>query len=141
MKQLIAVLALAAGFPAAAMNEAHAQAAPSGINNIETVVVIYAENRSFENLYGNFPGANGLQNVTPANSMQIDRDGSALKKLPPVLDGLTAKGPPPPLPQRETDPLPNKPFAIADPNGFNTPLGVTMRDLWHLFYQNQMQIN
>ncbi len=27
---------------------------------IDTVVVIYAENRSFDNLYGNFPGADGL---------------------------------------------------------------------------------
>ena len=31
---------------------------------IDTVVVIYAENRSFDNLYGNFPGANGLANAS-----------------------------------------------------------------------------
>ena len=37
--------------------------------------------------------------------------------------------------------LPNAPFAIDDPKGFNTPLGVTTRDLWHRFYQNQMQID
>jgi len=39
------------------------------------VVVIYAENRSFDNLYGGFPGANGLQNLTPAQYAQVDRDG------------------------------------------------------------------
>jgi phospholipase C len=37
--------------------------------------------------------------------------------------------------------LPNKPFAIDDPDGFNTPLGVVTHDLWHRFYQNQMQID
>ena len=30
------------------------------LDQIENVVVIYAENRSFDNLYGTFPGANGL---------------------------------------------------------------------------------
>ena len=29
-------------------------------DDIHTIVVIYAENRSFDNLYGTFPGANGL---------------------------------------------------------------------------------
>ena len=33
------------------------------------------------------------------------------------------------------------PFAIDDPKGFNTPLSVTTHDLWHRFYQNQMQID
>ncbi len=39
-----------------------------GINEVKNVVVIYAENRSFDNLYGNFPGANGLQNVTATSA-------------------------------------------------------------------------
>lgn len=127
-------------------DEARAQApgpdiAKPDIAKIETVVVIYAENRSFDNLYGSFPGANGLANVTPANSTQVDRDGSVLKELPPVWDGLTAKGVTPVVTQAQTEHLPNKPFAIDDPNGFNTPLGVTTHDLWHVFYQNQMQIH
>ncbi|HEY7998570.1 MAG TPA: alkaline phosphatase family protein, partial [Pseudolabrys sp.] len=78
MKRSIALLALlAAGLPAAAV-----AAQTQGINAIETVVVIYAENRSFDNLYGSFPGANGLQNVTPESFTQIDRDGSEFKELP-----------------------------------------------------------
>ena len=64
-----------------------------------------------------------------------------LKELPPVWDGLTAKGVTPAVTQAQTEHLPNKPFAIDDPKGFNTPLGVVTHDLWHLFYQNQMQIN
>jgi acid phosphatase len=104
-------------------------------------VVIYAENRSFDNLYGSFPGANGLQNATPANSRQVDRDGSPLKELPPAWGGLTGKGITPPVTEAQTAHLANKPFAIDDPSGFNTGLNVTTRDLWHLFYQNQMQID
>ena len=88
------------------------------------MVVIYAENRSFDNLYGSFPGANGLQNVTPANSTQRDRDGSVLKELPPIWNGLTAKGVTPPVTQAQTEHLPNQPFAIDDAKGFNTPLSV-----------------
>ena len=112
-----------------------------GINNIETVVVIYAENRAFDNLYGSFPGANGLQNVKAEDAMQRDRDGSVLSELPPIWGGLTAKGVTPPVTEAQTQHLPNKPFAIDDPNGFNTPPSVATRDLWHLFYQNQMQID
>ena len=40
-------------------------ASGAGIESIENIVVIYAENRSFDNLYGSFPGANGLSRVTP----------------------------------------------------------------------------
>ena len=94
---------------------------PSGVANIDTVVVIYAENRSFDNLYGAFPGANGLQNVTPENSMQLDRDGTELKELPPVWGGLTAKGVTPAVTQAQTEHMPAKPFAIDDPNGLQYP--------------------
>ena len=111
------------------------------LNKIETVVVIYAENRSFDNLYGHFPGANGLQNVTPDMVRQLDRDGTPLKELPPVWGGLTAPGVVPPVTQAQTEHLPNALFAIDDPKGFNQSLAVTTKDLWHRFYQNQMQIN
>src|SRR5690242_11832896 len=93
----------------------------AGIEDIATIVVIYAENRSFDNLYGSFPGANGLSQAAPAGYTQLDRDGSVLKELPPVWDGLTAKGVVPPVTQAQTEHLPNTPFAIDDPKGFNTP--------------------
>jgi acid phosphatase len=140
MQRFFALPAILAASPLG-IGAALAQDARSGINNIETVVMIYAENRSFDNLYGHFPGANGLANVTPANSMQVDRDGSVLRELPPAWDGLTAAGVTPLVTQAQTEHLPNKPFAIDDRNGFNTPLRVITRDLWHRFYQNQMQIN
>ncbi len=141
MRSAITRLAVAACLSVAATGLARAQPAPAGIGQIDTVVVIYAENRSFDNLYGSFPGANGLKNVTEANSVQRDRDGSVLRELPPIWAGLTAKGVTPAMTKAETEHLPNKPFAIDDPQGFNLALGVVTRDLWHLFYQNQMQID
>ncbi|MDR5809517.1 acid phosphatase [Caballeronia sp. LZ019] len=111
------------------------------IGSVKNVVVIYAENRSFDNLYGGFPGANGLQNVTAASAQQLDRDGSVLPTLPKIWSGLTATGVTPAIGEAMTANLPNAPFAIDDPNGFNTPLSVTTRDLYHRFYENQMQID
>jgi phospholipase C len=43
--------------------------------------------------------------------------------------------------QAQSEHLPNAPFAIDAPKGFDTPLSVTTHDLWHRFYQNQMQID
>jgi acid phosphatase len=60
--------------------------------------------------------------------------------LPPVWGGLTEKGVVPVVTPAQTENLPNTPFAIDDSKGFNLPLGVATRDLWHRFYQNQMQI-
>ena len=125
--KLGAVLALALGTlicGAEATRAAGPEGIPAGLGNIETIVVIYAENRSFDNLYGSFPGANGLPGLTPAQLQQLDRDGTVLKELPPVWDGLTAKGVVPPVTQAMTEHLPNMPFAIDDPKGFNTPLSV-----------------
>ena len=56
---------------------------------ITTIVVIYAENRAFDNLYGNFPGAAGVGQVVDASGHplpryvpQADRNGSVLPSLP-----------------------------------------------------------
>jgi phospholipase C len=119
----------------------NAQQVPSTLDSIQTIVVIYAENRSFDNLYGGFPGANGLQNVNVTTAGQLDRDGRTLSELPPIWGGLTAKGVTPVITQAQTEHLPNAPFRIDDPTGFHTRLNVTTHDLWHRFYQNQMQID
>src|SRR5258708_8168315 len=73
--------------------------------------------------------------------MKRDSDGSVLKELARVWGGLTAKGIPPAITEAQTQHLANAPFAIDDSQGFNAPLNVVTRNLWHLFYQNQMQIN
>jgi len=105
----------------------------AGLNRIEHIVVIYAENRSFDNLYGMFPGANGIASATPAQYTQVDRDGTPLTTLPPVWKG---KEPDPAFPRD----LPNRPFRI-DAAPVNLPLSTKTRDLIHEFYRNQEQIN
>src|SRR6266852_6863481 len=107
--------------------------ATEGLARIEHILVIYAENRSFDHLYGLFPGANGLANATPSQYMQVDRDGKVLARLPAVWNGKSAS------PDFPTD-LPNKPFRIDAPP-ISRPLSVPSRDLVHRFYQNVEQIN
>jgi acid phosphatase len=144
MKHATTLAAIVAAVPClcSPVGAADAPAKPPGvIGQIDTIVVIYAENRSFDDLYGSFPGANGLANASKASLTQLDRDGSALKELPPIWTGLTAKGVEPVINEAQTAHLANKPFAIDDPKGFNQPLSVITRDLWHVFYQNQMQID
>ncbi|HET7848518.1 MAG TPA: acid phosphatase [Pseudolabrys sp.] len=141
-KSAALLMLVAAGLAAVAPGNARAQGTPpSGLDSVQNIVVIFAENRSFDNLYGSFPGANGLSNATPESMTQLDRDGSVLKVLPPVWNGLTAKGVTPAVTQAQTENLPNKPYAIDDPGGFNVSLGVITQNMVHRFYQNQMQIN
>jgi phospholipase C len=110
-----------------------ANPAGTGLARIEHIVVIYAENRSFDNLYGLFPGANGIANATPAQYTQVDNDGKPFATLPPVWKG---KDPDPAFPRE----LPNRPFRIDAPP-VNLPLSAPTPDLVHKFYQNQDQIN
>jgi acid phosphatase len=111
------------------------------LDRIKNIVVIYAENRGFDNLFGLFPGANGIQNALAAYVPQKDFDGSTLPVLPPTWGGMTAAGQPQTITQAQTMNLPDKPFQIDDPAGFNLPISVTTRDLVHRFYNNQTQIN
>ncbi|MGY2327849.1 acid phosphatase [Pseudomonas sp. SDT2931_S440] len=115
---------------------------------VKTVVVIYAENRSFNNLFADFPGVEKpLSALAPADYQQRDRDGSLLSTLPPTWGGVLQIGPQTvdgvtyPSEVQYQENLPNAPFALKGPNGEDQPLSLVTRDLWHVFYQNQMQIN
>jgi acid phosphatase len=120
--------------------------------NVDTIVVIYAENRAFDNLYGNFPGARNLSEVLdaagrplPAYYPQIDRDGSVLPALPPSWGGVTGSGYNPVVTQQQSVGLPNAPFSIE--HGYTPQSRITLstssvtRDLWHRFFEHQMQID
>jgi acid phosphatase len=120
------------------------------LDAIDTVVVIYAENRAFDTLYGLFPGANGIPGRNPASrgaaAPQKDFDGSVLPVLPPAWGGLTAGGQPVTITQAQTTGLPNAMFQLDDPKGIGSsgvvaPQDVITRDLVHRFYNNIMQIN
>jgi acid phosphatase len=119
---------------------------------VATIVVIYAENRAFDNLYGNFPGARGLSDVVdsdgrplPAYVPQRDRDGTVLPTLPQVWGGVTASGYTPVVTQAQSAGLPNAPFSIE--RAFTPQSQVTLstsvvtRDLYHRFFEHQMQID
>jgi acid phosphatase len=119
---------------------------------ITTIVVIYAENRTFDNLYGNFPGAAGLGDVIDAAGRpssgyvpQVDRNGSVLPILPPAWGGVTASGYAPVITQAQSAGQPNVPFAME--RAFTTQSGVALtasavtRDLNHRFFEHQMQID
>jgi acid phosphatase len=110
-------------------------------SSIDTVVVIYAENRSFDNLYGLFPGANGIKNALkdPALYTQLDRDGSVLPHLPGVGTASDKNA----SAWSFVSTLPNQPFQINALPGGTPGVGaaVSSPDLVHRFYNNQMQIN
>ena len=115
---------------------------------VKTVVVIYAENRSFNNLFADFPGVEKpLSALSAADVQQRDRDGSLLTSLPPAWGGVLQVGPQSvdgvtyPSEVQFQENLPNAPFALKGPNAEDLPLSLVTRDLWHVFYQNQMQIN
>ena len=115
--------------------------------HIKTVVVIYLENRSFNNLFANFPGTSEpLSEVSAASAMQKDRNGQPLAELPKIWGGLIQKeqnlgGKKYLIDENKITNMPNAPFALHDGDGNPLPEGLVTRDLCHLFYQNQMQIN
>lgn len=79
---LSAVTALAASLFVTACGSAPvASADDAKLQRIRNVVVIYAENHSFDNLYGLFPGANGISRATPEQMTQLDHDGKPLPEL------------------------------------------------------------
>ena len=115
---------------------------------VQRIVVIYAENRSFANLYGNFPGVQyPLSDVSPERYVQLDRDGQTpLATLPKIWGGLVPQaqevdGKRYMIAERDIAGLRNQPFHLTDAHGAPLPNSVITRDLVHRFYQNQMQIN
>jgi acid phosphatase len=117
-------------------------------DQVKTVVVIYAENRSFNNLFADFPGLEKpLSALSAADYQQRDRDASVLTTLPPAWGGVlqvgsqSVDGVTYPSEVQFQENLPNAPFALKGPNAEDLPLSLVTRDLWHVFYQNQMQIN
>jgi phospholipase C len=105
----------------------------ASLDRIDTIVVIYAENHSFDNLYGLFPGADGIANATAEQKTQIGHDGTPLAHLPPVY---TNGKPDPKYPQS----LPNGPFRIDAPP-VNARLDEIVPSPIHNYWHNKEQIN
>lgn len=147
-----AALALGAGeaaraAPAAAVKAGAAVSDASLRKHIQHVVVLFAENRSFNNLFGSFPGLQQPLADVPAEALrQRDRDGSVLATLPPIWGGMVPHAQIVEhrkfhIQEADISGLPNGPFALRTPDGDPLPQGVITRNLVHQFYQNQLQIN
>src|SRR4029077_5530007 len=95
------------------------------LRGLEHIIVIYLENHSFDNVYGEFAGANGLAGATGA-PLQVDASATPFTTLPAV----------PGMASTPTN-LPNAPFNIEQ----FVPANVPTRDLVHRFYQEQSQID
>lgn len=96
------------------------------INKVKHVVVIYMENHSFDNLYGQFPGADGLAQARQENIIQLNQADQPYHTLPPI-------------PRSSAFPtnLPNTYFNIDQ----YIAADQVSPDVTHRFYQEQLQIN
>jgi phospholipase C len=116
-----------AGAPSGSAGSGDEQTAPPparGLDKLEHVVVIYLENHSFDNLYGDYPGADG-RGANHAVIPQIDATTSAPFDTLPQVD-----------PNVPVD-LTNSPFDISQ----YVPEDQKTVDLVHRFYQEQQQID
>jgi phospholipase C len=100
--------------------------ATAQLNKVKHVVVIYMENHSFDNLWGQFPGADGLEQAKKENIIQLDASGQPYQLLPPI-------------PRSSAFPtnLPNTYFNIDQ----YVAADQVSPDVTHRFYQEQKQIN
>jgi phospholipase C len=108
-------------------------AASDPLQRIGHIVVIIEENRSFDNLFGLYPGANGLTEAARA-PRQVDATGKLMQTLPPVMDTSSR---PPRSDHRFPSDLPNAPFQIDR----YLPAPIPTSDLVHRYYAEQAQIN
>ena len=126
--------------PAAAGARARDDTPP--LHRIKHIVVLYMENHSFDNLYGTFPGADGLAQAPPSHTKQVDLNGQLYKCLPQDDPHLTS----PPLPADQCSTASGDPF---DSHFTNDPFSIDQyippdqptRDLVHRYYQNKVQID
>lgn len=103
---------------------------------IKYVFILYPENRSFDGLYGNIAGVNGLAQATAAEYTQTTQTGTPLANLPQPttsgIPGMTA-GPDTRFPTM----MPNRPYDLLP----NVPFTSMQGDMVHRFYTEQYQIN
>src|SRR2546426_4228119 len=93
---------------------------------IDHIVVLFLENRSFDHLFGTYPGADGLANY---KGRQGAKSGATYATLPPPL-GRDGKPDP-----RFAGGLPNAPFPLLR---FVQPFDLTNNPV-HRFYHMQRQ--
>ncbi len=138
--------------------------AASDFAGIDHFIVIYQENWSFDALYGNFPGANGIANASSISTNQLDRlSGNPIASLvgtnsyDPVSSAIPTQNPPVPLNGVQdyrflSDPNnPNSssvvntllPYGLEGFIGFGPTSNTNdlTGDIVHRYWQEQFQIN
>jgi acid phosphatase len=105
-------------------------------DKIKYVIILFPENRSFDSLFGKFPGANGLREAPDSAKVQLKLTGEPFDHLPQPntggIPGIT-KGPDTRFPASLKDgPYDISPFV---------PEYARQGDLVHRFYTEQYQIN
>ena len=61
------------------------------LDRIGHIIVVFLENRSFDHLYGLFPGAEGIQ-YSGFASIQVSAEGRQFETLPAVTNNLARLG-------------------------------------------------
>src|SRR5262245_58659951 len=97
----------------------------AALRKLDHLLVIYPENLSFANLYGEFAGADGLSSPSASAYPQVDATNTAYATLPNIPSSFFPTG------------LANAPFNIEQ----YLPANVPTIDLVHRFYQEQVQID
>jgi phospholipase C len=132
----IAAAAVAAALLAGCASQQGAApvAADPKLERIGQIVVIYLENRSFDHLFGLFPGANGVANAIAQQqgTVQVDAQGKPYATLPPPVADKSGKPDP-----RFKQAIPNGPYRLDPVVG----LGDTMFSPIHAYWANRRQIN
>jgi acid phosphatase len=128
---------------AAALAFTVAPAAAASLDKISHILIIYLENRSFDNLFGEFPGANGLASPGAKIIQRMrDKDETAYPTLPAPVDPLPFDLPDnlPEVRSLTLEGLDNAPFAI-DGVRKGVTIATYTRDLDHQFYTHRAQIH
>lgn len=114
----------------AACGGATATPTANPFGKINHFIVLYQENWSFDSLFPNFPGADGISNASPTSLQQVNKNGVPYTNLPQPLDNGK-------IDKRFPANLPMKPFEA----GLYVPADEKTGDLVGRFYQEQLQID
>jgi phospholipase C len=131
-RQAFAQQATPVAEPISALGDSGAVGVPGQVP-IDHLVVIFLENHTFDNLYGLFPGANGIAGPD-GWIVQTDRGGAPYQTLPRVVNAY-------PTPEIDTSQFPvTLPNALFEIDTF-VPDDQIIPSPIHRFYTHQMQMN
>jgi phospholipase C len=97
-------------------------------SKIDHIIVVYLENRSFDNLFRGFEGADTSDHPVKPYAQQQDRNATMYGDIPMGEEGIKLGFPPS---------VKNEPFSLDQ----TVSQKAIIPDLIHRFYQNQLQIN